>query len=155
MCFSSNEIEIWEAVAKRINERKESLENYSKLVDKKSSGIEGWLKVETVAALKSISKIERVIPQNEGPDLKIIFHSGEKQLLELKAHNSEHFPWCSDWIGGRKENLEEAPCLFLQKKGKLFERGLERAKKKGFITEHKDIGGNWVIGLMKLKKAKA
>jgi hypothetical protein len=89
--------DIFLPVASRIRTRADSLRAIKRFA---RSGIEGWLKVEAVAALDA--KIKQV--QNTGPDLEL----GDGTKIELKAATNFELSWIID--AGLKY---KCPCLFL------------------------------------------
>ncbi len=91
---------IHSAVSKRVQERVDSIDPMFRFL---RTGIEGWFKVETIAALDIIG--DRVISlNNSGPDLTL---AGEL-LIELKGATDFNPIYLRD--GALKYGV---PCLFL------------------------------------------
>jgi hypothetical protein len=100
--------DILEPVAKRIKDRAESLrgvKQFARQHPKTKIGIEGWLKVETVAALSEQVKLSRIM--NKSMDL--VFQGEENLHLELKAATN----LAPDWICKDGTLKYKCPCLFL------------------------------------------
>ncbi len=89
--------DIFEPVAGRIRQRVDSLHNIKRFP---RTGIEGWFKVEIIAALDN--RVRRL--QNKGPDL--LLDDGTE--IEIKAATDFHKGFFLDPI--RKYGC---PCLFL------------------------------------------
>ena len=129
--------DIFKPVAARIRQRADSLINIKRFP---GTGIEGWLKVEIVAALGQ--RVRRL--QNKGPDLLL----DDDTEIEIKAATDFNKVYLFDPI--RKYGC---PCLFLgdgSKPESLTEN----------VTEHFEIvayeiisdGVNdWMLGLVKPK----
>lgn len=128
--------EILKKVARRIRDRADSLKPMKRFA---RSGIEGWLKVETVAALQGEVKSL----QNKGPDVIL---KGEIPI-ELKAATNFEAGWVAD--GALKH---DCPCLFLGDGAKhdriadlLADRGVELVGYEVFS----DGETEWVLGIVK------
>ena len=127
---------IFRPVAARVRERADSLTNIIRFAN---SGIEGWFKVEIVAALGN--KVEKI--QNTGADLKLT----DGTEIEIKAATNFSKSWCiTDPVqkyGG--------PVMFLA--GGADPEKLERAKDDSFEIvdcEGFSIGAHdWLIGMVK------
>jgi hypothetical protein len=127
--------EIFYLVAKRIEEKKESLRG---LKEHRCMGLEGWLKVEAVAALGE--KVRHV--RSRGADLE--FESGN---VELKAATN----FDSDYVkeGAMKYN---APCLFPgdgNNKENIDKIKIEKDIEIVALKLLKDGGEKWVIGMVR------
>lgn len=141
MPFDEKERRILERVSSRIRERKDSLDALSK-VQQQGVGFEGWLKVETITALKDIAEEIRV--KSPGPDLEIRIN-GETKRVELKAHNLTSFAWARS---GTKK-YANVSCLFLMKSGKNLARDIEKIQSEGSEIKVENIDTDWIIGLLK------
>ncbi len=122
-------------VAKRIRERADSLRVVKRFP---RSGIEGWLKVEAVAALGD--KVKKL--QNKGPDLVL----QDDLTLELKGATDLNPSWIKG--GALKYN---APCLFLGD-GRQPER-IAALRADGTIEligyeVFSDGNSEWVVGII-------
>lgn len=131
------EKDIFKPVAERIRKRADSLKNIKKFP---RTGIEGWFKVEIIAALDQ--RVCRL--QNKGPDLLL----DDDTEIEIKAATDFNKVYLFDPI--RKYGC---PCLFLGD-GRKPESLTEN------VTEHFEIvayeiisdGMNdWLLGLIKPK----
>jgi len=90
---------ILEAVAKRVQERVDSLDPVFNF----NTGIEGWFKVECVCGLeRQGEKVERL--QNKGPDLLL------KGGLQIELKGASNFSPTYLQSGALKDDV---PCLFL------------------------------------------
>lgn len=141
MPFDEKERRILERVSSRIRQRKDSLDALSK-VRQQGVGFEGWLKVETIAALKDI--VEEISVKSPGPDLEMCIN-GETGRVELKAHNLTSFGWARN--GAKK--YATVSCLFLMKSGKNLARDIEKTQSEGFEIKVENIDTDWIIGLLK------
>lgn len=130
---------VFEDVARRVEERSNSLGGLKLLAEKQHVGVEGWLKVEACAALGDrVNRINR-----EGADLDLA--SGER--LELKG--STDWP-VGDHIKAAKEH--RAPALFLcrvttngDRTGEYVQKGFEVVAKHFFSDGDVD----WAVGLIR------
>lgn len=141
MPFDEKERRILERVSSRIRQRKDSLDALSK-VRQQGVGFEGWLKVETIAALKDI--VEEIRVKSPGPDLEIRIN-GEIKRVELKAHNQTSFGWARS---GTKK-YANVSCLFLMKSRKNLATDIEKTQSDGFEIKIENIDTDWIIGLLK------
>ncbi|NIT03469.1 hypothetical protein GTO10_00810 [Candidatus Saccharibacteria bacterium] len=92
--------DVLEPIANHIKKKRDSLMELARF---KNMGIEGWLKVEALAALGN--KVKKV--QNKGPDL--VFEGPEGDIeIELKAATNFQLIWAKD--GALQDGV---PCLFL------------------------------------------
>ena len=126
-------LKVFEPVAERVIQRKDSLEYMQRF---KMTGIEGWLKVETVAALgKLVNKL-----QNRGPD--IVLEDGTP--LELKAATDLNNKYLLRGVS------ECDTCLFLgngrdkEKIAQLESDGIKLVAKRFFSIGESE----WVVGLL-------
>ncbi|MCP8317166.1 MAG: hypothetical protein H3Z51_09970 [archaeon] len=127
----------------RIRERIDSLEPFLKF-QQHGLGMEGWLRVETVAALRNIPEIKEIKVKNKGPDLTIFLsNEPEPKEVELKAHNSTSVAWCKSW----RNKYPKVTCLFLMRKGRNLSKDLES---EGFLVKIEDVDSNWITGILKL-----
>ena len=128
--------EILKKVAKRIEERRDSLKEVKRFL---RMGIEGWLKVEAIAALGD--KIKEV--RNRGVDL--VLEDGRE--IELKAATDFNLGYIKE--GAVKY---QALCLFLADgtdKENIRKLRSEKTIKVLGIKIFKDNGNKWIIGLIK------
>ena len=75
--------DVFQPVAARVTERTDSLRNVKCF---RNCGIEGWLKVEIVAALGD--RVARL--KNKGPDVEL----KDKTCIEIKAATNFDMGWC-------------------------------------------------------------
>jgi len=137
---------ILDNVSKRIGERRDSLKALLRFKGR-GLGIEAWFKVETIAALESISKVD---VNNKGPDLKIAI-DGKTKEIELKAH-TDGFAWIKNGIEQHEKSGRHVDsCLFLMPKRKNPDKDEEKLKREGFQVSIRDIDSNWIVGLLKRK----
>ena len=137
---------ILRTVVKRVRKRVGSLEPLL-MFPSGGLGIEGWLKVETIAALEYIAKIK---VNNNGPDLTIVINDETKEV-ELKAHRGG-FSWIKKGITQHESAGKHVDsCLFLMPKGKNLARDKEKLEREGFQVSTRNIGSKWVVGMMKRK----
>jgi len=141
--------EVFAPVLARMKKRAESLGNVKRFP---RAGIEGWFKVEVVAALGM--KVKAL--KNKGPDLVIEDGTQSGMELELKAATNFDRAWFLGPI--RKYGT---PCLFL---GDGTDRtGFKAAAKDNFevvgaevfLDKSKDkskSGGKWIMGLVKPRR---
>ena len=127
---------VFRPVATRVRARADSLTNIMRFAN---SGIEGWFKVEIVAALGD--KVEKV--QNKGADLRLT----DGTCIEIKAATNFSKAWCiTDPI--RKYG---GPVMFLAGGGDPEK--LQRAKDNSFEIvgcEGFSVGAHhWLIGMVK------
>ena len=128
--------DVFQSVVARVRERGDSLRSMMRFPN---SGIEGWLKVEIVAAL--CEKVTRV--KNRGPDL--ILEDGTN--IEIKAATNFGKSWCVT------EPLRKygKPVLFLA--GRASPENLMRGKDDSFeivACEVVSDGENdWLLGMVK------
>jgi hypothetical protein len=139
---------ILDKVSRRVKERVDSLE---KLVDPKfeghGMGIEGWLKVEAIAALQP--HIDKV--RNRGPDLKIFIHD-ENREIELKGHNMH--TWSLAKHGIEQHEKKDTPingCLFLARMPQNPDKEKGKIENSRFELLPRKISNNWFVGLLKKK----
>ena len=129
------ERDVFPPVARRIQNRADSLRGLKRF---RRTGIEGWLKVEVVAALGDIVKRFR----NKGPDLMLA--SGAQ--IELKAATDLNVPWLSRCAA-------QVPCLFLgdgsdeSRIGRFQQYGVDLVAHQFFS----DGAEKWVLGLIRRK----
>ena len=131
------EKDIFKAVAARIRQRADSLTNIKRFP---VTGIEGWFKVEIVAALDQ--RVRRL--QNKGPDLLL----DDDTEIEIKAATDFNRVYFFDPI--RKYGC---PCLFLGD-GKNPELLTEDLSEEFEIVAYEIISdgmNNWLLGLIKPK----
>jgi len=131
--------EVFAPVLARIKERAESLGNVKRFP---RAGIEGWFKVEVVAALGQ--KVRAL--QNKGPDLVIEDGTQSGLNLELKAATNYDRAWFLDAI--RKYGT---PCLFLG--DGTGRTGLNASDSDNFDVVASEVfldglGGKWLVGLV-------
>ena len=130
--------EIFDIVARRVIARKESLRELKRF---QKMGIEGWLKVEAIAALGD--KVKKV--RNRGPDL--ILEDNTK--IELKAATDLSPKYIVE--GATKY---QTPCLFL---GDGSDRdNIEKLRSEEAIEvvceeTFRDNGSEWIIGMIKTR----
>ena len=127
-------IDIFQPVVSRIRERIDSLQGFKLFF----SGIEAWLKVEVVAALRG--KVEAL--QNKGPDL--LLRGG--QQIELKAATDLNLSWIRG--GALKYG---SPCLFLGDGSNPSQiEALKRDSKINLIVHEilSDGKSEWIIGII-------
>ena len=138
---------ILSTVLKRVQKRVDSLEPLSRFAGR-GLGIEGWFKVETIAALEHIANIK---VNNKGPDLTIVI-GGEIKEVELKAHNLR-FSWVKEGIKQHeKAGRHVDSCLFLIPKGKNLARDKEKLRREGFQVSTRNVGSKWIVGTLKRKQ---
>jgi len=134
--------DILKPIAAHIKKKKDSLIELARF---KNMGIEGWLKVEILAALGN--KIKKV--QNKGPDL--VFEGSEGDIeIELKAATNFQLTWAK---GGAFQ--DGVPCLFLgQGSTREMIEGLKSDESIEIIGyEPFDDGKNeWFIAMIKPAK---
>ncbi len=128
--------EIFVPVLARIRKRVESLRSIKRF---QRTGIEGWFKVEIVAALGNKVKAIR----NRGPDLE--FEDGTK--IELKAATDFNMSWFLQPI-----SKYGVPCLFLG--DGTGRTGLTAASSDDFEVVGCEVlsDGEWIIGLVKPRR---
>ncbi|MCD6416903.1 MAG: hypothetical protein J7M08_09450 [Planctomycetes bacterium] len=131
--------DVFVPVLARVKKRVESLRSLKRF---QRTGIEGWFKVEIVAALDK--KVKAI--HNKGPDLE--FEDGTK--LELKAATNFDRGWFLEPL--RKYR---APCLFLGNAPGLSR--LTATDSGEFEVVGSDVfpdgfGGEWIIGLVKPRR---
>jgi len=127
------ERDVFDPVAARISQPADSLHEIRKV---KGGGIEGWLKVEAVAALGP--KIKKV--QNSGPDLILT----DDNQIELKAGCGLDVAYIRKGM-----NKYRMPCIFLGygNPALLETEEIEQVKSHTFSA---DVD-NWVVGLIHMK----
>lgn len=131
--------EVFLPVAARIRDRAESLRQMMRFG---SCGIEGWFKVEAVAALGE--KIVRL--RNKGPDLQIKIRDHPSFDVELKAATDLNAVYIRQ--GSTKYNV---PCMFLgnggnpQKIAHLATGGIVRLLAYEVFS---DGMNTWVVGIV-------
>ena len=127
---------IFRLVVERVKERRDSLPNMMRFTN---SGIEGWFKVEIVAALGD--KVEKI--QNKGADLKLT----DGTEIEIKAAANFSKPWCI--VDPVQKHGE--PVMFLA--GGADTERLQRAKDDSFEIvdcEGFSVGTHhWLVGIVK------
>jgi hypothetical protein len=122
-----------------MKERAESLGNVKRFP---RAGIEGWFKVEIVAALGK--KVKAL--QNKGPDLVIEDGTQSGMKLELKAATNFDMAW---FLGPIRKY--STPCLFLGAgEGRT---GLKASGSDDFEVVASEVfldglGGEWLVGLV-------
>ena len=126
-------------VAIRIKARSDSLQEFRRFW---AAGIEGWFKVEVVAALGE--KVKAL--QNKGPDLLL----KDDIEMELKAATDFHLGWFKKYSG--------IPVLFiaggamnLDEDSKETQKRLEKLKGVGEIIGLEFFGdgrNTWIIGMV-------
>lgn len=131
--------EIFDIVARRVKEKSESLREAKR---HKKMGLEGWLKVEAIAALGG--KVRKV--RNRGPDLVL----ENDMKIELKAATDFNLEYIKE--GATKY---QTLCLFLgdgsdrENIGKLkSEEAIEVVSAETF----RDNGNEWVVGMIRPSK---
>lgn len=128
--------DIFQPVVARVRERGDSLCNIMRF---KNSGIEGWFKVEIVAALGN--KVCRI--QNKEADLKF----EDETEVEIKAATNFSKYWC---VSYPLEKYRQ-PVLFLA--GGANPGTLTRAKDHSFdivaCEGFSDGTNDWLIGMVK------
>ena len=128
--------DIFRPVSARVRQRADSLTNIMCFAN---SGIEGWFKVEIVAALGD--KVQKL--QNKGADLKLT----DGTEIEIKAATNFSKPWCI------ADPLQKygGPVMFLAGGADLEK--LQRAKDDSFEIvdcEGFSVGTHrWLIGMVK------
>lgn len=132
--------EIFNAVAKRIKARRESLRGLARWKGKQI-GIESWLKVEALRVLGD--KVRRVY--GKGPDLEL-----ENNIrIELKAATDFNLSYIL-------QGAKDAPCLFLADGNDLEKiQNLESDETTeiiGFDIFEVD-GDKWVIGMIRRSRS--
>jgi hypothetical protein len=129
--------QLFDPVAKRLMSRDDSLMEVSRFP---RTGIEGWLKVEAVAALGDY--VEKL--QNEGPDR--LLRDGFR--VELKAATDCNPTWILE--GLKKYPTEPLGCLFMGS-GMNISSCMERLQGCSRIVAHEifRVGMHrWIIGLI-------
>jgi hypothetical protein len=125
-------LEVFEPVANRVKGKRESLKHVRRF---ERSGIEGWFKVEAVAALG-----DRVVAlQNKGPDLRLC-----DVCVELKAATDCN----TSYILGKPRY--RCPVLFLGSSDKIS-ACMERLKKDSQEVSYETFSDGkheWVVGLI-------
>jgi len=139
--------EIFVLVADHVKRRKESLREIKRF---KNTGIEGWLKVETIAALQD--DVTELDEMDISPDLVVEVH-GNKLEIELKAATDFNTGYIKN--GATRYASERTFCLFLgdgSDKEKIEEllsdSDIEVVSRETF----RDNGNKWIIGLIKPSK---
>lgn len=130
--------EIFDIVARRVREKKESLRELKRF---QSMGIEGWLKVEAIAALGD--RVQKV--RNRGPDLVL----EDNIEIELKAATDFNPKYIIE--GATKYQTK---CLFLgdgSDKENIEKLRSEEAIKVVSAEIFRDNGNEWIIGLIKTR----
>jgi hypothetical protein len=134
--------EVFEPVVKRIIEKSDSLREIKRF---QRTGIEGWFKVEIVAALRNMVKSL----QNKGPDLLL----DDDTQIEIKAATDFHKGF---FIGPIRKYDHRAHCLFLGDGGD----GTEPTKLTSCTEPDIDVvaykvfpdgKNNWLLGLVSPK----
>jgi hypothetical protein len=137
MNSSELRIKVFEPVAGRVLQKADSLKSVKRFP---RSGIEGWLKVEAVAALGSL--VCRL--QNRGPDIKLT----DGTMLELKAATDLNPKYIRDGVSKCEACLFLADASDPEKLSQLDGDGIK-------VSIHRlfpDGSPDWVIGLlMKVK----
>ena len=127
---------IFRLVVERVKERRDSLRNMMRFTN---SGIEGWLKVEIVAALGP--KVKSV--NNKGPDLTL--EDGTE--IEIKAATNFDKKWCVT----EPIHKYRKPVLFLA--GGASPEKLKRAEDDSFAIVAcegiSDGANDWLLGMVK------
>ncbi len=129
-------------VLARVSERAESLGHVKRFP---RAGIEGWLKVEVVAALDR--KVRSL--RNKGPDPVLEDGTRDGMPLELKAATNFDPAWYLDPM--RKYGT---PCLFLGDgagQAELKPAGRDDFDVLGLEVFPDALGGKWALGLVKPK----
>jgi hypothetical protein len=142
---------ILDKVSKRVKERMDSLE---KLVDPRfeghGMGIEGWFRVEAIAALHP-----DVDFQYRKPDLKIVI-AGETRYIELKAHNMPNWLLAKNGIKYyEKREIHVDGCLFLARMPENPDEERKKLENTRFELLPRKISrsrSKWFVGLLKQKK---
>lgn len=137
--------EIFVMVADRVKRNKESLREAKKF---RKAGIEGWLKVETIAALRD--DVKEV--SNKDHDLVVQVHENKLEI-ELRAESDFNPEYIKN--GATKYASKQALCLFLGD-------GSDKEKIEDLISDSNievvgretftDDGNKWVIGMIKPSK---
>jgi hypothetical protein len=130
--------DVFNPVAKRVIDHRDSLRNAKQVSRSGNSGIEGWLKVEAAAALGDTLEAF----QNKAPDLLL---KGNVEI-ELKAATD----LSPSWIIKNGSNKYNCPCLFI---GDGQPQRIKRLRQDNRIdlvmSEHFSDGQNlWVIGIV-------
>jgi len=131
--------EIVAMVGERIRRRKESLRHVKGY---KNSGIQGWFKVETIAALRDYVKEVR----DKGPDLVLEIHENKMGIELVAASDSNPFN-----IKLRTTQFKTL-CLFLgdgSDKERIEELLSDRDVEVVTHETFRDDGNRWIIGLVK------
>jgi hypothetical protein len=136
--------DVFAPVLARVKERVESLGDIKRF---RRTGIEGWFKVEVVAALGK-KKVRAL--QNKGPDLVIEDGTPSGMKLELKAATNFDRAWFLGPI--RKYGT---PCLFLG--DGTGRTGFKAAAKDHFEVVGAEVfldksGGKWIMGLVRPRR---
>ena len=134
--FEKYELRILQLIRERITKRSDSLANLQEFGQ--DLGIEGWLKVEAIQALKNDFLI-RV--KNEGPDLVLTTDDSQTvKKVELKADTANYF--VSDEIAKKFPSADIIVYLKRQTRREL----------EGYDIERDSIGTNgWELGMLKPK----
>ena len=128
--------EILNSVFERVESRKDSLKNLGCF---NNIGIEGWFKVEVIAALNG--KVKKI--QNKGPDLLM----QDRTEIELKAATDLNTNYI--FSGASKYNV---PCLFLGDRNNINQIQKLKSNNK-FQVEYKafnDGNGDWIVGIAEI-----
>ena len=134
---------VHEFIYARISQHADSLNTYKKV--HLNSGIKGWLKVETVAALVGKGFEARVY--NKGADLHL--RNGDvEQWLELKAETGFN----PSWYTKTAVLKQGAPCLFLCDGSNIHPEGIAKRFDKVKVVAYNffpdGYGGHWLLGLV-------
>jgi hypothetical protein len=140
--FDNDEKEILRMVLARVNEKRVSLNEFSEAVGPQGVGLEGWLKVEAVAALRNLGTMT---VHNRGPDIDIQINEKVKKSIELKASNLPSLSYAKNW----RKKYRKAVCLFIVK-GCDVAKEREKANKEGIEILLENIDPDWVLGLLKV-----
>ncbi len=126
-------------VADRIRKRKKSLRQVRNY---RYSGIEGWFKLEAIAALQDYVKEAR----NKSPDLVVKVHESQMEItlhastefdpFQIKLGSIQHKTLCLFLAdGSTKEKIEEL----------LSDKDVDMIRRSTF----KDNGNKWVVGMIR------
>ena len=140
--FDDDEKRILQRVLTRVNEKRTSLNEFSEAVGTQGIGMEGWLKVEAVCALRDLGTME---VHNRGPDIDIQINKKVKKSIELKASNLSSLSYAKNW----RKKYSYAVCLFMAK-GCDVAKECEKANKEGIEILLENIDPDWVLGLLKV-----
>jgi hypothetical protein len=134
--------EVFEPVADRVKRKAESLKHLRRF---ERCGIEGWFKVEAVAALGL--RVKKI--QNEGPDL--LLRDG---YIELKAATDCN----TSYILEALTKFPNTPCLFLGSSDNIrihacverLKKGLDNGSRMVAHETFSDENGKdcWIVGLI-------